>query len=63
VSPQNFLALLPLALLLGHVTEDVSLRCGQLLGGLVNATFGNVVEVILSLAALHQVLVLLHHSD
>jgi Ca2+:H+ antiporter len=37
------------------VTEDLALRCGQLLGGLINATFGNVVEVILSLAALHKV--------
>jgi hypothetical protein len=41
------------------VTEDLALRCGQLLGGLINATFGNVVEVILSLAALQQASALL----
>jgi hypothetical protein len=31
----------PLALLLGLVTEDLSLRLGQTAGGLLNATFGN----------------------
>ena len=49
---QNFLALVPLALLLGEVTEDLALRFGDTIGGLLNATFGNVVELILSVAAL-----------
>jgi Ca2+/H+ antiporter len=49
---QNFAALVPLALLLGEVTEDLALRFGDTIGGLLNATFGNVVELILSLAAL-----------
>ena len=39
---QNLAALIPLALLLGFVTEDLSLRLGEVLGGLINATFGNV---------------------
>jgi Ca2+:H+ antiporter len=50
----NFLALVPLALLLGEVTEDLALRFGDVIGGLLNATFGNVVELILSLAALQK---------
>eukprot|EP00200_Dunaliella_tertiolecta_P006436 CAMPEP_0202339146 /NCGR_PEP_ID=MMETSP1126-20121109/1138_1 /ASSEMBLY_ACC=CAM_ASM_000457 /TAXON_ID=3047 /ORGANISM="Dunaliella tertiolecta, Strain CCMP1320" /LENGTH=487 /DNA_ID=CAMNT_0048929665 /DNA_START=111 /DNA_END=1571 /DNA_ORIENTATION=- len=50
----NFMALVPLALLLGDVTEDLALRLGPVTGGLVNATFGNVTEVVLSIAALHK---------
>lgn len=49
---QNFIALVPLALVLGEVTEDLALRFGDIIGGLLNATFGNVVELILSVAAL-----------
>ncbi|KAK9808608.1 hypothetical protein WJX72_000497 [[Myrmecia] bisecta] len=48
----NFCALIPLALVLGEVTEDLALRFGETIGGLLNATFGNVVEMILSIAAL-----------
>ena len=48
----NFAALIPLALLLGEVTEDLAVRFGATIGGLLNATFGNVVELILSIAAL-----------
>eukprot|EP00775_Hariotina_reticulata_P012174 gene12173-12311_t len=51
---QNWLALVPLALLLGNVTEDLATRFGDTIGGLLNATFGNVVEIILSVAALRQ---------
>jgi hypothetical protein len=42
---QNFLALIPLALFLGEVTEDLAVRFGDTIGGLLNATFGNVVEL------------------
>ncbi|KAL1917209.1 uncharacterized protein VTP21DRAFT_4865 [Calcarisporiella thermophila] len=48
----NFLAIIPLAKLLGYATEDVSLRVGHALGGLLNATFGNAVELIISIFAL-----------
>ena len=48
----NFTALLPLALILGEITEDLAIRFGDVIGGLLNATFGNVVEMILGLAAL-----------
>jgi len=33
--PQNFLALVPLALLLGEVTEDLAIRFGDVIGGLL----------------------------
>ena len=49
---QNFCGIIPLALILGDVTEDLALRSGEVIGGLVNATFGNVVELILSCVAL-----------
>ena len=32
---QNFLALVPLALLLGEVTEDLAIRFGDVIGGLL----------------------------
>lgn len=52
--PQNLFALIPLALILGDVTEDLGLRFGDVIGGLINATFGNVVELVLSIAALEK---------
>ena len=48
----NFLAIIPLAKLLGFATEQISHSSGQTIGGLLNATFGNAVELILSIAAL-----------
>lgn len=45
----NFLAIIPLAALLSFVTEELSAKLGQTLGGLMNATFGNAVELIVSL--------------
>ncbi|PWO00466.1 putative VCX1-vacuolar Ca++/H+ exchanger [Tilletiopsis washingtonensis] len=50
----NFLAIVPLAKLLGDATEQVSLKLGQTLGGLLNATFGNAVELIVGIVALTQ---------
>ena len=38
----NLVALIPLALLLGDVTEDLAEHYGDVVGGLLNATFGNV---------------------
>ena len=43
------LAILPLAGLIGHATEDLALRTGPQVGGLLNATFGNVTELIIAL--------------
>ena len=42
----NFLAIIPLASLLSFATEELSVKLGQTLGGLMNATFGNAVELI-----------------
>jgi Ca2+:H+ antiporter len=44
----NFLAIIPLAALLSFATEELSARLGQTIGGLLNATFGNAVELIVS---------------
>lgn len=48
----NFLAIIPLASLLSFATEEISAKLGQTLGGLLNATFGNAVELIVSIIAL-----------
>jgi len=36
----NFLAIVPLAAMLSFATEEIALRTGETLGGLLNATFG-----------------------
>jgi hypothetical protein len=38
----NFAAIIPLAALLSFGTEEIALRVGETLGGLLNATFGYV---------------------
>ncbi|PHH71394.1 hypothetical protein CDD82_6535 [Ophiocordyceps australis] len=48
----NFFAIIPLAAVLAFATEEISLKLGQTLGGLLNATFGNAVELIVSIIAL-----------
>lgn len=45
----NFLAIMPLAALLSFATEELSAKMGQTLGGLMNASFGNAVELIVSI--------------
>lgn len=44
----NFLAIVPLASLLSFATEELAATLGETLGGLLNATFGNAVELIVS---------------
>jgi Ca2+:H+ antiporter len=46
------LAIVPLAGLLGGATERLASRFGAGVGGLLNATFGNAAELIISIAAL-----------
>lgn len=48
----NFLAIIPLASLLAFATEELAVPLGQTIGGLLNATFGNAVELIVSIVAL-----------
>ena len=50
----NFLAIVPLAGLLAFATEELAAKLGQTIGGLLNATFGNAVELIVSIIALRQ---------
>lgn len=50
----NLAGLIPLALIMGDVTEDLAIRFGDVVGGLLNATFGNIVEMILAIAALNK---------
>ncbi|TCD70925.1 hypothetical protein EIP91_000831 [Steccherinum ochraceum] len=50
----SFIAILPLASLLGVATEQLSLELGQTLSGLLNASFGNAVEIIVGVTALMQ---------
>jgi Ca2+:H+ antiporter len=48
----NFFAIIPLAAMLSTATEELALRVGETMGGLLNATFGNAVELIVSVQAL-----------
>ena len=48
----SFLGLIPLAALLGDFTEDVALRSNEVIGALINVTFGNATELIISIIAL-----------
>lgn len=50
----SFVAIMPLAALLGTATEQMSLELGDTLSGLLNASFGNAVEIIVGIAALLQ---------
>ena len=46
------LAIVPLAALLSHATEAVAARTGDAVGGLLNATLGNLTELIIAITAL-----------
>src|SRR3977135_194486 len=48
----SVLAVVPLAALLSHATESVAAKTGDTVGGLLNATLGNLTELIIALAAL-----------
>ena len=49
----SMIAIMPLAFLMGHATEEISLRTGESVGGLLNATFGNAVEIIIAGLAIY----------
>ena len=48
----SVLAIVPLAVLLSHATESVASKTGDAVGGLLNATLGNLTELVISVAAL-----------
>ena len=48
----SVLAIVPLAALLSHATESVAEKTGDTAGGLLNATLGNLTELVIAAAAL-----------
>lgn len=48
----SILAIVPLAALLSHATESVAAKTGDAVGGLLNATLGNLTELVIALTAL-----------
>ena len=48
----SILAIIPLASMLSHATESVAEKTGDMVGGLLNATLGNLTELIIALTAL-----------
>ena len=43
------LAIVPLAALIGRATEELAIRSGPRVGGLLNASFGNITELIIAI--------------
>jgi Ca2+:H+ antiporter len=48
----SVLAIVPLAALLSHSTESVAAKTGDAVGGLLNATLGNLTELVIAITAL-----------
>src|SRR5215217_8022972 len=48
----SILAIFPLAVLLSYATEGVAAKMGDATGGLLNATLGNLTELVIALTAL-----------
>jgi Ca2+:H+ antiporter len=51
------LALIPIARIVGFATKEISLQVNPTIGGLVSATFGNIIELIIAIIALKHGLV------
>ncbi len=47
-------AMIPLAAMLGNTTEEVAARTNDIIGGFMNCTLGNIMEVIISITALRK---------
>src|SRR5512137_2398352 len=48
----SIMAIVPLAALLSHATESVASKTGDSVGGLLNATLGNLTELVIAVTAL-----------
>ena len=48
----SILSIVPLAALLSHSTESVAAKTGDAVGGLLNATLGNLTELVIAITAL-----------
>jgi len=55
--------IIPLAWLIGKATEEAAYQVGSAAGGLLNATFGNVPELIIGVFALHAGLITLTRAS
>lgn len=53
----SILAIIPLAGFLSHATEGIAAKTGDTIGGLLNATLGNLTELVIFVAALRQGLI------
>lgn len=53
ISAFNFLAIIPLSALISNASDTIGNRWGGLVGGLVNASFGNTVELIVGVPNIH----------
>ncbi|KAM4066428.1 sodium/calcium exchanger protein [Hirsutella rhossiliensis] len=53
VAAFNFLAIIPLSWLISDASDTIGTHLGDLVGGLVNATFGNTVELIVGIIAIY----------
>lgn len=49
----SFLAIIPLVKLLAFATDELSIRVGQTLAGLINVTLGNAVALVFSVCFCH----------
>lgn len=47
-------AIVPLARIIGHATKEITLQTNPAFGGLVNATFGNLIELIIAFLAIRR---------
>lgn len=47
-------AIIPLAAIMGRATESIAAHAGARMGGLLSATFGNAVELIIGIFSLHE---------
>jgi Ca2+:H+ antiporter len=53
----SLIAIIPLAAFLSHATEGIAAKTGDTIGGLLNATLGNLTEMVIFIAALNQGLI------
>ncbi|VVB76060.1 Sodium/calcium exchanger protein [uncultured archaeon] len=53
----SILAIIPLARIIGHATKEIALQANPTFGGLINATFGNVIELMIAFLALSKGLI------
>jgi Ca2+:H+ antiporter len=53
------ISVIPLARIIGFATNELTLQTNPLWGGLINATFGNIIELVIAVMALSQGLIAL----